>query len=163
MKSFLACLFVGALCFSVIPACQTMKADLAAVETKLESVDWSKAVIYWQDYVKGLNVAIPVAEALFPGTKNTLETIVKPVVADADKSVQTLVGTVVAYKAGTLTEADAQDAAKDVQKAVVAASDIVGQALKGKVAMASQMMQWPWTGSDGFGVGCSVDGPGALS
>ena len=83
-----------------------------------------------------MNEALPVIEALFPGTKSTVEKVVQPVLNDANTAVTALTTTVQAYQAGTLTEDQVQAAAKEVQSSVTAASAVVGQAIKGKVGVA---------------------------
>ncbi len=83
--------------------------------------------------MKGLNEALPVVETLFPGTAKVVNQVVTPVLNDANTAVTAFTGTVQAYKAGTLTAAQVQTAAQEVQSSAVAASNLVGQALKGKI------------------------------
>jgi hypothetical protein len=127
----LVCLFCAAFSFG----CAALKADFAKVETKLEAVDWPAVQAYWSKFAAGLNEALPVIEALFPGSKSTIDKVVTPVLADANTAVTALTTSVQAYKAGTLTEDQVQAAAKEVQSSVTAASAVVGQALQGKVGV----------------------------
>jgi hypothetical protein len=113
--------------------CAALKADVAKVETKIESIDWNAVATYWADFVKGLNEALPVIETLFPGTAKTVNQVITPVLNDANTAVTAFTSTVQAYKAGTLTEAQVQTAAAELQSSAVAASNLVGQALKGKI------------------------------
>lgn len=130
LKSFAAIVLV---CLFCCVGCAAFKADVAKVETKVESIDWNAVAAYWADFVKGLNEALPVVEALFPGTKGVVDQVVTPVLNDANTAVTAFTGTVQAYKAGTLTAAQVQTAAQEVQSSAVAASNLVGQALKGKI------------------------------
>jgi len=135
MKKLFKGILLSAVCIAMVAAsgCATFKADIAKVETKIESVDWSAAAKYWSAFVNGLNKALPVVETLFPGTKSTVDQVVTPVLNDANTAVTAFTTTVQAYKAGTLTEAQVQTAAQEVQSSAVAASNLVGQALKGKI------------------------------
>lgn len=120
----------------------TVVADIEKVYDKIrddiKGINWSEVTTYWQDFVKGLEAALPMIESLFPHTRPAVESIVKPIVADANAAVTALVGTVQAYQAGTLTEADAMSAAQQVNTAVKAANAVVGQALKGQLGTASK-------------------------
>ena len=116
--------------------CTTFKADVAKVEAKVESIDWAAVSTYWQKFDAGLQASMPVIEALFPGSKSTIQKVVAPVLADSNTAATTLITTIQAYKAGTLTAAQVQTAAQETQSAVMAASSVVGQALKGKVGVA---------------------------
>ncbi|MGO9375659.1 MAG: hypothetical protein ACLQBD_26715 [Syntrophobacteraceae bacterium] len=125
------------LVFSGLVGCTTLKADFAKVETKVESIDWAAVSDYWTKFDAGLQKAMPVIEALFPGSKSTIDKVVAPVLADSNTAVTTFTTTVAAYKAGTLSATQIQAAAEEVQSSVTAASAVVGQALKGKVGVAA--------------------------
>lgn len=135
MKKFIAILAICGLFFT---GCAAFKTDVAKVEADIKAVDWSAVQTYWADFVRGLEAAVPVVEAIFPGSKSTVDKVVTPVLADANTAVTALTTTVQAYQAGTLTSADATAAAKETQAAVVAASNVIGQALKGKLGVAAQ-------------------------
>ncbi len=130
VMAFLAAVLISAVVFG----CALVKTDVAKLEGDVKAINWSEVSTYWADFVKGLNEALPVAETLFPGTKSTIETIVKPVLADANTAATALTTSVQAYQNGTLTTAALQQAAAETQSAVQAASAIVGQAVKGKLA-----------------------------
>ncbi len=125
------------LVFGALAGCSTFKADFAKVEAKVESIDWNAVATYWQKFDAGLQEAMPVIEVLFPGSKSTIQKVVAPVLADSNTAASTLITTVQAYKAGTLTAAQVQTAAQETQSAVMAASSVVGQAMKGKVGVAA--------------------------
>ncbi len=125
------------LVFSGLVGCTTLKADFAKVETKVESIEWAAVSDYWTKFDAGLQKAMPVIEALFPGSKSTIDKVVAPVLADSNTAVTTFTTTVAAYKAGTLSATQIQAAAEEVQSSVTAASAVVGQALKGKVGVAA--------------------------
>lgn len=125
------------LVFGALAGCSTFKADFAKVEAKVESIDWAAVSDYWTKFDAGLQKAMPVIEALFPGSKSTIDKVVAPVLADSNAAVTTFTTTVAAYKAGTLSATQMQAAAEEVQASVTAASGVVGQALKGKVGVAA--------------------------
>ena len=134
-------IFLVGLCIISLAACASFgqwspsaKTEITKIETAVET-DWPIVVTYWTDFVKGLNEALPVIEALFPGTVKT-DSLVVGAVNNANKAVTDLQKVVSGVQAGTLTQADATAAAKDAQASVVAASNLVGQALKGKVSTA---------------------------
>jgi hypothetical protein len=104
---------------------------------ELEGINWSEVTTYWQDFVKGLEAALPVVETLFPGTKSTVGAVVQPLVTDANAAVTALAGAAQAFQSGTATEASVVAAAQQVQTAVVAANAVVGQAMKGGVGVAA--------------------------
>ncbi len=126
MKKLFAVLIVISVCAF---GCTILKADYAKLTTKVESINWSAALTYWQDFVKGLNGAAPVATALLKNDTATVGKIVTAV-ADANAAVTTLNTAVTAYKAGTLTEANAVSAAQVTETAVVAASKQIGAIIK---------------------------------
>jgi hypothetical protein len=115
MKRIATILVAVALCFTFVPACTTIKADFAALETKLESVDWNAVAAYWQKFDAGLQKALPIIETLFPQSKDVIDSVVAPVLADSNTAVTAFVGTVQSYKAGTLDAAQVQKAAQDVE------------------------------------------------
>lgn len=106
------------------------------IEADIKGVDWAAVTTYWQEFMKGLEAAIAPIEALFPASKPALDTIVAPILADANKAVTVLVSTVSAYSAGTLSAADLTSAAQTVNGAVTAANAVVGQAAKGQLGTA---------------------------
>lgn len=125
----------------------TVVTDIEKVYDKIrddiKGINWSEVTTYWQDFVKGLEAALPLVEELFPHTQPAVDSIVKPIVADANAAVTALVGTVHAYQQGTLSEADAISAAQQVNTAVKAANAVVGQALKGQVGQAPKTAAKP--------------------
>jgi hypothetical protein len=133
MKNFNRFCAILLVCLFLPFGCASFKADIAKVETKIESIDWCAVATYWADFVKGLNEALPVVETLFPGTKGVVNQVVTPVLNDANTAVTAFTTTVQAYQAGTLTEAQVTAAAQEVQSSAVAASNLVSQALKGKI------------------------------
>ena len=131
MEKFIAMTMVGAfLCLGAFAGCAALKTDYAKVVTEVESVDWSAVQTYWSDFVKGLNEALPVVGALFPGNSQTIAKITAAV-NDANTAVTTLATTVTQLKAGTLTQAQAVANAKTVASTITAASAQVGSAIKG--------------------------------
>jgi len=94
MKKFVAIILV---CLFCCVGCAGLKADVAKVETKVESIDWAAAATYWADFVKGLNEALPVIEILFPGTKSTVANVITPVLNDANTAVTALATAAQAY------------------------------------------------------------------
>jgi hypothetical protein len=114
-----------------------VEAAFDKVVDEVKGINWSEVTTYWQDFVKGLEAALPVIETLFPGTKSTVGAVVQPLVTDANNAVSALTGAAQALQAGTATEAAVVAAAQQVQSAVVAANAVVGQALQGKVGVAA--------------------------
>ena len=115
----------------------TVESDMQKAINWVKGVDWPAAVTYWQEFMSGLESALPVIEKLFPGSVTAVEGIVTPLLSDANAAVLALVSAVESYQAGTLTEGQVLVAAQNVGAAVKAAIDTVGAAVKGNVAVAA--------------------------
>jgi hypothetical protein len=108
--------------------CAALKADIAKMEVVIENVNYNDLLSYWQAFVKGLKFLLPIIEAVFPGTTKT-DTIIGAALDKADASVTALATGITEIKAGTMTSDQAKVIAAQVQKDVVAASNLIGQAV----------------------------------
>jgi hypothetical protein len=115
-----------------------VETDVQKAVDWVKSVDWNAVAKYWQEFVQGLEAALPVIEKLFPGSVSAVEGVVTPVVKDANTAVTALVGAVQSYANGTITEGSVLQAAQTVQQAVQAANNVVGAALQNHVAAQQQ-------------------------
>jgi long-subunit acyl-CoA synthetase (AMP-forming) len=125
MKRAIAIVLV---CLCCVAGCAAFKTDVAKVETKVESINWSEVLTYWQSFENGLLEALPVVGALFPNNSQTIAKITQAT-TDANTAVTALASTVTAVQAGTATTASATAAAKTVETSVVAASNLIGSAI----------------------------------
>ena len=112
----------------------TIEADLQKAVDWVKGTNWSAAVAYWQEFMTGLESALPVIEKLFPGSVSTVDHIITPLLANANTTVAALATAALSYQAGTLTEGEVLTAAQAVSTAVKAASDMVGGAIKNTIA-----------------------------
>ena len=103
------------------------KTEGVKIETALENIDWNNLLVYWQDFVKGLNFLLPVIETAFPGTTKA-DTVIGSVAAKANTAVTDLTTAVAAVNAGTITQAQAVSIAADVKNQVMAADTVIGLA-----------------------------------
>ena len=139
MKSLcliLACLFVfvGCSTTTTVPATATSPATTVTtpgigskIETAIENINWNNLLSYWRTFDAGLNELLPIIEIAFPGTTK-IDGVIGKVATNANAAVNDLSTAVAAVKAGTITEAQAQQIAADVKTQVMQANTTIGQA-----------------------------------
>jgi len=130
MKAILKKLVIVMFCFTLVTApcgCASLKTTWNTTVETVKNIDWDEALSYYQKFVSGLKTTLKFVEALFPNTKEVIETTVAPLVDKADTVVTSLATVAAAAKAGTATEAQVTTALTEVHDQVVAANDIVGQ------------------------------------
>ncbi len=106
-----------------------VKAEILKIESWIKGVDWSTVAADFQKVITELeSVVAPVIEALFPGTKSTINEVVTPVLNNAKTAVAALTDVAEQYAGGNLSSTALTQAAQTVQAAVVAAAAVVSAA-----------------------------------